>query len=549
MREFSCAKGVSHIHHTLYSLYLGLKQLCNQALGFNDLATCAQIEMLLQDLDREFGLYRSLIEEDIDIAHNKEIENEFIRIDTNVNQAKTHLMSLVKPASPSTANYSQDSSLTEFLIHQRQVLQTLTDVRTNTATSDSDLKLPPIKIPQFSGNFKDWPSFRDLFEATVIKNTHISDIQRLQYLRSLVTDEAATIINSLPLTAANYHVAWENLTRRYEKPYLIVRSIIKNFVNIESVSPNSLNLRNVVNSFNETFQLLDSQGDYAKSKDPWVISLMLDKVDKDTCKSWAEHSSTIGEPSLNVFLDFLNDKCSALELYRPEPNVSNKSVSQPRNVSKGFRVHAAGPLKCFYCDDSHFFSKCQKFLSLLSHQSEKAISNASRCYSCFGKGHCIQDCRSTRNCSHCNERHHSLLHSSEKQKPPSHQNKPSNSQKDHQLSQSSKLPESSSSNSGSTSFLNICSTQSSSSSMILPTALVVLNDVHGSPVQVRALLDTGSQVSAISENLLKRLGLPRSQSRVPIVGLAGGGSVHSKGKLTLSIRSLKQSQDHSSICL
>ena len=218
---------------------LRLKQLCNQALGFNDLATCAQIEMLLQDLDREFGLYRSLIEEDIDIAHNKEIENEYIRIDTNVNQAKTHLMSLVKPASPSTANYSLDSLLTEFLIHQRQVLQTLTDVRTNTATSDSDLKLPPIKIPQFSGNFKDWPSFRDLFEATVIKNTHISDIQRLQYLRSLVTDEAATIINSLPLTAVNYHVAWENLTRRYEKPYLIVRSIIKNFVNIESVSPNS----------------------------------------------------------------------------------------------------------------------------------------------------------------------------------------------------------------------------------------------------------------------------------------------------------------------
>ena len=46
-----------------------------------------------------------------------------------------------------------------------------------------ELKLPPIKIPTFDGSLKMWPEFKSLFEAMLNKNTSISDVHKLQYLK------------------------------------------------------------------------------------------------------------------------------------------------------------------------------------------------------------------------------------------------------------------------------------------------------------------------------------------------------------------------------
>lgn len=66
------------------------------------------------------------------------------------------------------------------------------------------VKLPNIELPKFDGNYERWIPFRDLFESLIASNTALPNVQKLHYLRSALTGEAAKVINSLEITNDNY---------------------------------------------------------------------------------------------------------------------------------------------------------------------------------------------------------------------------------------------------------------------------------------------------------------------------------------------------------
>ena len=301
-----------------------INHLCESAHNLDQTTGKNLLDLTIDELQKEFSVYRNIVEAKLTTNYDEKLEDEFLLIDTKISHAKQHVLSLIDlitvPSTSSAASLSQTSSINEFLEHQREVLTALTNSRiaNHPTVPESQIKLPSISIPKFSGDFKDWLTFHDLFESTINNNNQLSAIQKFQYLRSLVIEDAALLINALPLTALNYPIAWENLRNRYNKPYLIVQSIIKTFFDIDKVSPNCSNLRHVVNVFSETIQVLDAQGNYANSRDPWMIYLMLEKLDRETGKAWAEHSTTFNEPSLEQFSEFLKTRCSALELYHSQ---------------------------------------------------------------------------------------------------------------------------------------------------------------------------------------------------------------------------------------
>lgn len=46
--------------------------------------------------------------------------------------------------------------------------------------------LPKISLPKFTGNYHEWPSFRDLFESMIVSNQDITLVEKLHYLKSQV---------------------------------------------------------------------------------------------------------------------------------------------------------------------------------------------------------------------------------------------------------------------------------------------------------------------------------------------------------------------------
>jgi len=89
-------------------------------------------------------------------------------------------------------------------------------------TQSSQIKLPPINLPEFNGNMTAWVSFRDTFCALVHNNRVLDNVTRLNYLKLSLKGDASLIISSIELSAANYRTAWGILLDRYENTRLIV---------------------------------------------------------------------------------------------------------------------------------------------------------------------------------------------------------------------------------------------------------------------------------------------------------------------------------------
>lgn len=98
------------------------------------------------------------------------------------------------------------------------------------------LHLPTLQLPKFAGVIEKWLEFRDIFVSLVDKNTQLDKIQKFYYLRSCLSDEAAQLIESIPVTCDNYDMAWTSLIDRYENKRLIVFSYVKSLFDVPVVS-------------------------------------------------------------------------------------------------------------------------------------------------------------------------------------------------------------------------------------------------------------------------------------------------------------------------
>ncbi|XP_029680663.1 uncharacterized protein LOC115246151 [Formica exsecta] len=150
--------------------------------------------------------------------------------------------------------YNKSEYATEFFdtventyVQQRSTLSAYADryktaPSTSTAsneqqTGDHSMKtaLPLIKLPQFSGSFEDWPSFRDLFLSVIGDNSAISKIERLHYLRSCLQGPAERLIWPLSVTGENYDRAWALLKKHFENKKELIRSNFAAFTAVNKI--------------------------------------------------------------------------------------------------------------------------------------------------------------------------------------------------------------------------------------------------------------------------------------------------------------------------
>ena len=72
-------------------------------------------------------------------------------------------------------------------------------------------RLPKIAIPTFSGQYKDWKSFNDLFMFLVVNKPNVSNVTKMHYLKSSISGDAEQLLSSYSITDDNFNEAWEKL--------------------------------------------------------------------------------------------------------------------------------------------------------------------------------------------------------------------------------------------------------------------------------------------------------------------------------------------------
>ncbi|XP_044574061.1 uncharacterized protein LOC123258254 [Drosophila ananassae] len=169
------------------------------------------------------------------------------------------------------------------------------------------------------------------------------------------------------------------------------------------------------------------------------------------------------------------------------------------------------------------------------------------CYNCLNPGHGVRKCKSTFKCRQCKGQHHSLLHLQRTQQAIGTIAQTGEDQEDPSAHISTVATSHIAQAEGSAAI--VCAQGSANSQQstgwnrsTLPTVMVNVRNAKGDLVACRLLLDTGSELSYISERCIQTLGLARTPSRILVSGISSTKADTTRGCSTISIQS-RISQD------
>lgn len=375
-------------------------------------------------------------------------------------------------------------------------------------------RLPEIPLPTFEGDIYEWITFRDRFITTVDSRTYLPDIDKFYYLVGFCKGAARDAIRGIPVSDQNYKLAWSALEERFNKPRLVARSLIEKLLNApRAPSENLVELNKLLVVFDEGVTLLESLN--LPNLGDFILFSIASRCLPTYSIKLFEAQLANGFPTVQELLKFVKSRVAILECIPPEPTSkqsnSHKSTKTTSHNARKPPLHtsmvtSSNPSKvsqsCTCCKGTHVLTSCPKFKGWTQEIRNNWARDNKICFRCLRTGHWVTKCKSSNVCGQCSPRHHSLLHSAGSAAPSKEENSPDARQPDVATTSS-------------------CLGQNTSPSVILGTALIHMSDNVGVLHTVRALIDSASQISAITSECPNRLGLRVQKWTVPVSGIGG----------------------------
>jgi hypothetical protein len=194
--------------------------------------------------------------------------------------------------------------------------------------------LPTIEIPKFGGQITEFKHFYDTFNILIINNQALDDVKKFHYLLSSVSKEAHQLIQTLPVTQYNFHIAWNLLYDSYKHERLIAAAYVKSLLSLPVINKESAtNLRALINQFQRNFNAIKALVLSIPLHEVLLSQILIEHVDEVNRKQWEMKAISQGMTELEAIIKFLAGKCQALELIHasqhPRNNNNSSGVSKP----------------------------------------------------------------------------------------------------------------------------------------------------------------------------------------------------------------------------
>ncbi|XP_055910470.1 uncharacterized protein LOC129944834 [Eupeodes corollae] len=496
----------------------------------------AKLEQYMQSYERIQNEIEAVVEEEHlegETQYRVEFENTFFSVHTKLTE-------LLQTQRSSDSRFEEENdigkalkSLMENQCALNDVVKSLSESSRRSITINTNetiARLPDLKVPEFNGKFDEWVRFRDLFTSLIASKEKLTGVEKLEYLQTWLKGDALSIIKHLTPSNDNFNVAWNLVKACYDKPQFIMVAHLDNIFDQPCLKAGSLS--EIKRLFTVTSENINALRALKLPVDAWdvlMVYFLSKKLDSGNRMLWIRFIKNKSDSTLSDFNRFLGERINELESL----NLSNIGHSNAyKSVSKdvGKRVMNATVPSCPKCKHKHFLYMCPQFRDLAIPARFEFVKSNNLCPNCIRTKHNLNECKFS-HCKMCGLKHNTMLHYE------SHSQSNSNNISQATSSGSSRVQQQSP---GSSNGLVVNTMQHSYRECftMLPTALVMVRDGRNELQMCRALLDSGSQATLISESCLQRLGLKRIHAKIPILGLGQCESVHgTRGKVKLDISS------------
>ena len=479
-----------------------------------DYRQLAKTRLSLQEM---VSVLKRLDAEVVDLVAEDEVADEIDKADTYMEDvydvmAKLEELFQKKDARPASADATH-SPVT----------------RGTTSAGDTKVKLPKLMIKPFEGELTAWTTFWDSYQVAVHANRSLSDIEKFNYLRSLLQGPALEAIAGLTLTAANYTEAVEVLQKRFGNKQQIINKHMEILLNIEGVTSgrNLKALRHLYDTIEAQIRGLNSMGVTADSYGGLLSSVLLSKIPQDIHLIVSRMIGD-GDRKLDDLMKMLLDELQARERSAASDITLGKGRENLPSTASALLAGGSGVTHtCYYCQQAHVSHACKNVTSV--EEKKSLLREAGRCFVCLRRGHIGRQCTSKGRCPHCHGRHHCSICSNPE--PTSKDHEP----KDTGKSESTTANLATNMNPAATPFQPSTSTAlwtNSNRTVLLQTAQAIVFNLANprKSRRVRIVFDCGSQRSYVTDHVA------RSLSLVP------------EGEQSLSIMTFGSTKEQTQVC-
>ena len=389
------------------------------------------------------------------------------------------------------------------------------------------LTLPQPEVPVFSGDPIDYCEFVRAFENLVERKTSSSST-RLYYLLQYTSGSVQDLVRSC-LTMPDeigYCEARRLLAKRYGQPYSIATSYVDRVINGAPIraedGPSLQKFSILLTSCQNTLKEI---GYLNRLENPDSLRKIVERLPYQLRLKWRDLVDAISQkenrdPNLKDISEFVEARSRATNHpifgkvhSEQRPPFNSKPTIRGRRDGKTFSTQGLEQppsqrantkeerkeLKCPSCKRNHWLSQCEEFKKLSISNRYQFVRANKLCINCLVPGHFVQDCpkRSFCRVQGCTKKHSTYLHA--KEMPPGQSGKESQTEPPATLSAAQ----------ASNSYLSSVGASQGTSGPVIGLSIVPVKvKVKGSNKKVltHAFLDSGSNTSFCTEDLLKKLG-------------------------------------------
>jgi len=407
------------------------------------------------------------------------------------------------------------------------------EIQYSSSTSNQYNKLPRLSLPSFSGDILKWNAFWDSFETAIHTNCTLSNVQKFNYLKSLLHGEALESITGFALTNANYQKAITLLRDRYGQEHKISQRYMQALLEIPPAENNLKSLRQFYDKVEIYVRGLDSLGQSEETYGALLVPILLNKLSPELRKNIArEHRSTkwslaelrecilceINVMEAGMHINSLHFDSSHDMPLESTATFFTNAKSKANNYVNVVKNTASTPTKyCVFCHEkTHYASQCK---SIVDKETRMKIVKRDRlCFNCLGR-HKVTECKSKHSCKLCKKRHHTSLCKSVTADNSSAEQRESGNTATPFVKRNNDTSTCSSTNIA-TPILHSSLTHAHKS-VLLKTAIAAIHS-NSASVNANILLDEGAMRSFITESVAEKLNL--KTHRTESVQLCGFGA-------------------------